>query len=142
MARDRNIFDVLAEIYLVSHVEVRDMLTSVLLNSARSVPLLIPTNPPELCLWQFRRLIKNWQEEGDQDKKDVKSIKFREERLWDFAMPIVSFVKVGDFKFGKEISINKAFFDNNFQVFLDSRSTGGQQPLQHNGLIDITWLGP
>ena len=39
--------------------------------------------------------------------------------------------------------INNAFFDKNFQVFTDFRTTWSQQPLKTGrGMIDMAWVGP
>jgi hypothetical protein len=49
--QDRNTNDVITDIFIAAQEEVRDMIANVLINSARSVPLLLPTEKPELCLW-------------------------------------------------------------------------------------------
>jgi len=76
--QDRNTNDVMADIFVASQVEVREMLTNVLVNSAKSIPLLLPSDPPELCLWQFRNVVKTWQERAGAE------VKFMEERIFNF----------------------------------------------------------
>ena len=58
--RDRNTNDVLTDIFIASNEEVREMIANVLNNSARSIPLLLPLEKPELCLWQFKNIVKSW----------------------------------------------------------------------------------
>lgn len=131
--KDRNTNDVITDIFIAAQEEVREMVTNVLNNSARSIPLFLPIDPPELCLWQFKNIVKTWQ--------SGKS--FEEKRIFDHKCPIVSFIKIGDVKnLSKSLSINKAFFDQNFQVFRDRRSTGKQLELLHKGMIDIAWTEP
>lgn len=109
----------MADIFVASQVEVREMLTNVLVNSAKSIPLLLPSDPkkPELCLWQFRNVVKTWQERAGGE------VKFMEERIFEHKSPIVSFISLDDDQPNKELAINKAFYDQNYQVFRDFRST-------------------
>ncbi len=66
-----------------------------------------------------------------------------EERIFNYATPIVSFLRLGDnLKMSKSLFINKTLFDKNFQVFQDLRSTAAQTPLSHVGMVDAAWVAP
>lgn len=130
--RDRNTNDVLTDIFIASSEPVREMLANSLNNSAKSIPLILPLETPELCSWQFRNIVRTWQE-----KKG-----FREERIFTHKNPIVSFLKLGKPSLSKSMCINKTLFDKNFQVFCDLRSTSSQKKLEHTGMIDAAWCSP
>lgn len=49
--KDRNTNDVLTDIFIVSSEPVREMLANSLNNSAKSIPLILPLETPELCSW-------------------------------------------------------------------------------------------
>jgi len=49
--KDRNTNDVLTDIFIVSSEPVREMLANSLNNSAKSIPLILPMEKPEICSW-------------------------------------------------------------------------------------------
>jgi hypothetical protein len=71
--------------------------------------------------------VKTWQEVdeddsigegGDQAKVDQKKktsgLVYKEERIFNYATPIVSFLRLGKLKLSKSLCINKTLFDKNF----------------------------
>jgi hypothetical protein len=106
ITKDRHTLDVLTFIFVASFEEVREMLAHVLINSAKAVPLVLPFIRPQMGLWPIKNISKSWQEGVEA---------FSEDRVYDLATPIVSFIKVGKkLNVSKSMVINKAFFDKNF----------------------------
>ena len=124
---------------------MREILSNSLNNSAKSIPLVLPLKKAEVCFWQFRNIVKTWQEVRNElvDGVKQKVITHVEERIFNYATPIVSFLRLGDnLKMSKSLFINKTLFDKNFQVFQDLRSTAAQTPLSHVGMVDAAWVAP
>ena len=115
---DRHPLDVLFDIYLVSSDEVREMFAQILSNSNRSIPFMLPyQSKPQLCLWQLFNLKKEWR--IGEKSSDVKN-----ERVYKYKSPIVSFVKLGkNFNVSKSEAINRIFFEGSNRVFLEYAST-------------------
>ena len=100
---------------------MREILANSLNNSAKSIPFILPLKKAEVCFWQFPNIDKTWQEvqgkevvEG-KEKVERKEITHMEERIFNYATPIVSFLRLGDdIKMSKSLFINKSLFDKNF----------------------------
>jgi hypothetical protein len=96
---------------------VREILSNSLNNSAKSIPIVLPLKKAEICFWQFRNIVKTWQEVQVKEVGDGKEkvIVHMEERIFNHATPIVSFLRLGEkLEMSKSLFINKSLFDKNF----------------------------
>lgn len=68
----------------------------------------------------------------------------RNERIYKYRMPIVSFVKLGrKFRCSKSEIINGSLFPNANRVFCEVAFTYGMQPRDKSvGMIDLAFAGP
>lgn len=63
--------------------------------------------------------MKTWQEVSDKDEESKENEKksvseYKEERIFEYATPIVSFLRLGQLSVSKSLCINKTLFDKNF----------------------------
>jgi hypothetical protein len=67
--------------------------------------------------------VKTWQEVGEDDSNEeakfyqmrrTSVLVYKEEPIFYYATPIVSFLRLGDLTLSKSLCINKSLFDKNF----------------------------
>ena len=128
----------LYNIYLCCSDEVREMIAESLLSANRAIPFVLPFNSTrQIVAWQMFGLKKEWR--LGPLPKDI-----RNERIYKYRMPIVSFVKLGErFCCSKSEIINGSLFPNANRVFSEIAFTDEMKEKKKSlGMIDVAFAGP
>ncbi|XP_062372601.1 interferon-induced very large GTPase 1-like [Sardina pilchardus] len=108
-----------------------------------SVPLLLPscdTNQPMLMLWALRDIVKKFRPHSLGDPRG-----FVEERIVLSALPMISFVRLGESGFSKSQILNKLLSNPQqyHDTFLHHDMDCGDSPRKiSDGLVEISWYLP
>ncbi|MGH0128408.1 UNVERIFIED_CONTAM: hypothetical protein FKN15_004738 [Acipenser sinensis] len=108
-----------------------------------AVPLLLPdcsTNQCTLMLWAMRDVVKKFRPHSLADSKG-----FVEDSIVNTAMPMISFVRLGDCSLSKSQILNQVLSNPQqyYDVFIHRNMECGNVPRRiANGLVDISWYLP
>ncbi|XP_058868531.1 interferon-induced very large GTPase 1-like [Acipenser ruthenus] len=108
-----------------------------------AVPLLLPncdTNQCTLMLWAMRDIVKKFRSHSLADSKG-----FVEENIVSTAMPMISFVRLGDCSLSKSRVLNEVLSNpqqyHNFFIHRDMECSDVTRRIS-NGLVEIGWYLP
>ncbi|XP_058872853.1 tenascin-X-like [Acipenser ruthenus] len=138
-----NPLDLLAALFLCSNSFLQQEMMSKMSMCQFAVPLLLPdcsTNQCTLMLWAMRDIVKKFRPSSLADSKG-----FVEDSIVSTAMPMISFVRMGDCSLSKSQILNQVLSNPQqyHDVFIHRNMESGNVPRRiANGLVEICWYLP
>ncbi|XP_033992195.1 interferon-induced very large GTPase 1-like isoform X2 [Trematomus bernacchii] len=138
-----NPLDIITALFLCSDGFVQQEMALKMSMCQFSVPLLLPNCDTKQCtlmLWAMRDIVKKYRPQSLSESRG-----FIEERIVVSALPMISFVRLGECSLSKSEILNKLLSNSQqyHDTFVHSNMEGGDSPRRiSNGLVEMTWYLP
>ncbi|MGH0167918.1 UNVERIFIED_CONTAM: hypothetical protein FKN15_053472 [Acipenser sinensis] len=147
-----NPLDLITALFLCTDSFLQQEMMSKMSMCQFAVPLLLPdcsTNQCTLMLWAMRDIVKEWRPHSLAETRgfveDTETRGFVEDSIVRTAMPMISFVSLGDCSLSKSQILNQVLSNpqQHHDFFIHRDMSGGDVAQEiSNGLVEISWYLP